>query len=663
MFWLRFVDGVSGMTIRKKLALAFMLTTLLPVLLVSTFSINQTREQAYAEFLDASNREIRQVDNAFSMYFKGMAENVEYLASMPVMQRLDDSLAKYVDKPTAPMTPLQNSRLEQEIFSRFDQFGQAHPDLSYVYMGTEDGGYIQWPITDLGNYDPRQRPWYKQAMASPGQTLTTDAYYWAADDAAYIATVKTLQDRSGRQVGVMSMDVSLKKLTDIVRQIKLGETGYLMLVEDNGNIIVDPANPDNNFKQISALEGAAYATLARTDSAGVSVELNGKAYEASVFVSPDLGWKFIGLMERGEIYASAVTMTWMIVIASLLLVVLFMFAAFYLAGLIVNPINQVKNGLKEIAQGEGDLTRRLDIISRDETGELALWFNQFLDSIQRLVGQINQSAIQVTEVAESARSSAGNMSGASDQQLQAVEMVVAAVNEMASAANEVARNCVETATAAETGQRSTSDGKEVILATVNSVEQLRGTVEQSAEFIRQLESETQNINTILDVIRDIADQTNLLALNAAIEAARAGDQGRGFAVVADEVRGLAQRTQVSTEEINNLLNQLNSRTSQVADNMTASLDQSEQAVAYSGQARHAFEAIEASVQAINDMTNQIASAAEEQHQVSEDINRNISDIHAAASEVNNVSTQVADNSGQQARLASELSQLVSQFRV
>jgi len=652
------------MTIRKKLALAFMLTTLLPVLLVSTFAINQTREQAYAEFLDASSREIRQVDNAFSMYFKGMAENVEYLAAIPEMKQLDGSLFKYMDKPSVAMTPLQNSPLESKIFSRFDQFGNSHPDLSYVYMGTDKGGYIQWPITDSGaNYDPRQRPWYKQAMASPGETLLTDAYYWAGDNGVYIATVKTLQDQSGRQVGVMAMDVSLKKLTDIVKQIKLGETGYLMLVEDNGNVIVDPANPENNFKQISSLDAAAFRTLAKTGQGGVSVELDGKAYEASVFVSPELGWKFIGLMERQEIYASAVTMTWLIVGTSLVLVILFMFAAFYLAGLIVNPINQVKDGLKEIAQGEGDLTRRLDIVSRDETGELANWFNQFLDSIQKLVGQINQSAVEVTQVAERARASATDMSGASDQQLQAVEMVVAAVNEMASAANEVARNCVETATAAEAGQRSTVDGKDVILATVNSVEQLRGTVEQSAEFIRQLESETQNINTILDVIRDIADQTNLLALNAAIEAARAGDQGRGFAVVADEVRGLAQRTQVSTEEINNLLNQLNSRTSQVADNMTASLEQSEQAVAYSGQARYAFEAIEASVQAINDMTTQIASAAEEQHQVSEDINRNISEIHTAASEVNNVSTQVADNSGQQASLASDLNQLVSRFRV
>ena len=206
------------------------------------------------------------------------------------------------------------------------------------------------------------------------------------------------------------------------------------------------------------------------------------------------------------------------------------------------------------------------------------------------------------------------------------------------------------------------NGKEVINTSITSVEQLGESIQTSNKEIQELEQETENINNILVTIQGIAEQTNLLALNAAIEAARAGEQGRGFAVVADEVRNLAKRTQDSTGEINNILAQLTERTKTVSSNMENSLAKSNQAITLSEQVRTVFDTIENSVQEIRDMTTQIASAAEEQHQVTEDININIVSISDAASMMSTLSSEVETNAKEQAALGENLTALVSNFK-
>ncbi len=652
------------MKIRQKLMLAFVVTTLVPSALLSAYSIKQSRDAAEDRFREFSEQKLNAIDDSFTSFFRDISRDINNLALSPLFAKVDDSITTYTNSPGQMMRPSQAGGLEAEIYRKLELFTQTHPGFNYAYIGTELGGIVQWPEAKISaNYDPRTRPWYRAAMSRPGQVNIQDAFYWAGDDITLVGVTRTIENNSGKVVGVMSADVSLASLTDMAKAVKLGDQGYLLLVEDTGTVLVDAARPEHNFKKIDEIQGSAYRQFAATENGLLQVSIDGLAYSARVHRSEALGWKIIALMPRSEILAPAQSLMWSTLGITALVLALVCALAFWLSGMLVKPIRLVSDGLRDIAKGEGDLTRRLPRVSRDEAGELATWFNQFLDSLQALVSQINRCAEEVEQVSRQAQENVVEVDRASEHQVQEIESMVAAINEMSATANEVSSSCTQAADAAETSQRASDEGKRVMARTEQSVRQLGEQVAESVAYIRELEQETSQINTILEVIRGIAEQTNLLALNAAIEAARAGDSGRGFAVVADEVRSLAQRTQVSTEEIGSLVERLDKRTHQVVETMAASQSQSAETIALSAQAHEAFERIKHSVDQITDMATQIASAAEEQHQVSEGINVNIEAIHVAATEVDRGSSDVADHSSRQSELAAELTDLMKRFRI
>ncbi|WP_416340222.1 methyl-accepting chemotaxis protein [Pseudomonas sp. C11] len=254
------------------------------------------------------------------------------------------------------------------------------------------------------------------------------------------------------------------------------------------------------------------------------------------------------------------------------------------------------------------------------------------------------------------------MNDVAERQRGAVEMVSTAFNEMVATANEVARSCSEAASSADDGQRQVHAGQTQIEDATDSVTRLSDNLKQSALALQALEQDSQNINAILGTIRSIAEQTNLLALNAAIEAARAGDQGRGFAVVADEVRALARRTADSTGEIDSLLGGLARRTQEVTRQMQNSLEMSQSSVERISLASQSFEQIRGSVDHIRDQNTQIATAAEEQHQVAEEINRHIAQIQSDALLVENLAQSAHRDSQELAQLSEQLHGLVGRFR-
>ena len=646
------------MNIKQKLTWAFAAIACLPVILVAILVVLNVREGAQSNFLDSSGREIRQIDNGMKQFFDGISQNVEYVAKDPrVVAAKDVKNYSGADAAQIPLTPTN-----KELLAIFDQFAKSHPSTAYLSLGLADGGYASWPDdAKLNNYDPRVRPWYKAAIAAPGTTVRTGAYYWAPDDVVLIGTVHTVADATGNILGVVGLDVSLKQLTELVRNIKLGDSGYLMLVEGNGNVLVDPSDAKHNFKPLADL-GANYAELAKRSDGVTQIEIDGVPYMANVVSSKDLGWRFIGLIKRDEVMADATRLTWLIAAIAAALAVVFAIVGASFASMIVRPIRGVANGLQEIAEGEGDLTRQLSVQGKDETASLAGWFNQFLGMIAQLVQRIGSASSDLQTAAADTSEVAHNLHQAAGRQREAVELVSTAFNEMVATANEVARSCSAAASSADEGYRDVHDGQQHIGEATGSVLKLSDDLQKSTQTMQQLEQDSKNINTILDTIRSIAEQTNLLALNAAIEAARAGDQGRGFAVVADEVRALARRTADSTGEIDSLLGNLARRTQEVTLQMQGSLQVSHTSVERIQQARDSFNKIQGSVDSIRDQNTQIATAAEEQHQVAEEINRHIAQIHADAQLVEGFAQSAQTGSGRLTDISGQLKSLVDRFK-
>ena len=644
------------MKIKNKLMLAFAVIAALPVILVAAVVVLNVRENAREAFETSSTREIRQVENAMQLFFEGIDQNVAFLANDPALQSVTGHLTRYMATGSGP------GDRDPEVLRLLNQLLKTHPAYAYVSVGASDGGYASVPESSLGDYDPRKRPWYQAALAKPGQTLRTAPYYWAADKVVLVSTVRTLPGTSGGTAAVVNIDVSLRQLTDLIGQIKLGQDGYMMLTTNNdGTVLVDPKQPEHNFKLMSEL-GDAYAMLSKSGRGLTEITLNGQDYLANVFPSDKLGWRFIGLVPKAEVMKSAVSLTWLIVIIAALCAITFAIAGSVFAGLLVRPIHAVAAGLEGIARGEGDLTARLEVRGKDETAQLADWFNRFLGAIASIIQRIGQAAAQIHQSSRDSIKAAEDLAQTADRQRVAVDMVSTAFHEMVATSNEVARSCSMAAESADNGQRQVHDGQLQIDHAVDRVGRLSGEIEVSAEAMRQLRQESSDIQSILSTISSIAEQTNLLALNAAIEAARAGDQGRGFAVVADEVRALARRTADSTSEIDSLLGNLARRTQSMGDQMDASLRMSKDTVQSISEARGSFERIRESVDVIRDMSTQIATAAEEQHQVAEDINRNIGDIHGDAQRVSELADATRGEATHLTALSEELNRLVGRFK-
>ncbi|MES9910789.1 MAG: methyl-accepting chemotaxis protein [Candidatus Sedimenticola sp. 4PFRAG1] len=335
----------------------------------------------------------------------------------------------------------------------------------------------------------------------------------------------------------------------------------------------------------------------------------------------------------------------------------------YITLSIKHPLEKIVERLRDIAEGEGDLTQRLDVQDETELGELSRWFNEFIMAIQDMVQQIREVSELLSSAAEETSVITEKTSEGIRQQQLATDQVASAMEQMVSTVQEVARNTVAAADATRTARDETGKGLQVIMSTVGHINELAEEVDGTSDVIQMLARDSEDIGSVLDVIRGIAEQTNLLALNAAIEAARAGEQGRGFAVVADEVRTLASRTQESTSEIQEMIERLQGTARNAVTSMDTSRERASQGVNEVSQAGESLRAITTSVESISDVNEHVALAAEEQTAVAGDIQQNVGSISGIAAQTTAGANETSQASEHLAELAGKLQAMVGNFKV
>ncbi|KFI12663.1 methyl-accepting chemotaxis protein [Vibrio coralliilyticus] len=467
-------------------------------------------------------------------------------------------------------------------------------------------------------------------------------------------------------VNGFSMSGLSKSMDDMVRLLngfQIEDTGFVFLTDAQGQV------------QIHRQKDKASSTLSQLYGSEASMLLNKSGFnliEASyegeqVFVSslyiPSMDWFVIGVAPVNEVFADLNYVAKQMTVTTIVVAALFIFMGLFLANSITRPIKSIAARFTDLGRGDGDLSQRIEVQSSDEIGQLSEGFNGFIEKIHESMKEVASTSGALQTASESVSHKANTTHDNSQIQRDQTIQVVTAINEMGATISEIASNAATAAETANQASDNTQVGQNVVNKAKDAISRLAMDIENTGQVVEQLASTTQEIGSILDVIRDISEQTNLLALNAAIEAARAGEQGRGFAVVADEVRNLASRTADSTEEIQKMINQLQSDAKDAVTAMEAGKSVTHEGVSSSDEAVEVLVNISERIHDISDRNTQVATATEEQSTVVHTINQNIEEINAINEVTTSTAEELAAASSDLKELSERLDRMVGSFKL
>ena len=529
------------------------------------------------------------------------------------------------------------------------------------YLGDATGSFTIRPDAKMpAGFDPRVRPWYKGAESSSTATVTEP--YIDAATGQTIISIATASKKAGQSVGVVGGDLSLQTLIDTLSARDFDGMGYAFLVSADGKILV---HPDKTLV-MKTLSEAFPQGAPRLSSDFSEVEVDGKTRIVNftpVKGLPSVNW-YIGLsVDKDKAFSMLSEFRASAVVATLIAVAIIIALLGMLIRLLIQPLHVMTRAMEDIADGEGDLTKRLTIQNNDEFGILGTAFNRFVERIHGSIREVASATGQVNEVALRVVAASNSSMFNSDQQASRTSSVAAAINQLGAAAQEIARNAAQASSQASDARNLAEDGQQVVDRSIAAMNQLSSMLSASSTNIESLNSKTVNIGQILEVITSISQQTNLLALNAAIEAARAGEAGRGFAVVADEVRNLAHRTQESAQQVQTMIEELQVGARESVSNMSDSQRHSQDSVDIANLAGERLNSVTLRIGEIDGMNQSVATATEEQTAVVESINVDITEINTLNQEgVENLQSTLRACSDLEQQ-AARLKQLVGSFRI
>ena len=635
---------LNMLTIKQKILLTVALAVILSTVAVGVLSQQSAREVVEQRMLGSEMpSQMLSIRNRLEKDIVTLMNAAEQLASSRMLLKWLEDGRPDADEPRVV------AQLK-DVTRQYSLVQASYADRQSAAYYTQDGF--------LRVLTPEQDGWFFGYRDS-GQERMLNVFTEANGE---VKLFINYQQPNGR--GLVGLAKSLDDMVRLLGSFTIEETGFVYLVDASGKVQLHQDKGKIGRATLSSLYGGESGRLLnQSDFSLLRTEVDGESKLVASSYIPSMNWYLVAEVPEAEMFALLDEAALKILISTLIIALAFVVLAGYVASSVSKPIAAVARMFRDIGEGEGDLRQRLPVEGDDELAELAGGFNSFISKIQ-------DSVLEVARTSEALGKSALDVSRQAQQTLEDSQdqkdrtmQVVTAINEMGATVNEIAGNAAQAADAAKDADRASGVGQKVVTQARETINQLSRDVGQVGEVIESLATHTKSIGSILDVIRAISEQTNLLALNAAIEAARAGEAGRGFAVVADEVRSLASRTAASTDEVQVMIDKLQSESARAVSAMSQSRSRSQEGVTAVDEASNTLSGISDQIGLISDMNIQVAAATEEQSTVVEDINRNVT-------EINDITQRTADTAQAAARasqdlnaLATRLDQLVARFKV
>ncbi|NEU28593.1 methyl-accepting chemotaxis protein [Paenibacillus polymyxa] len=649
---------LKTLTLRKKLTAAFLLVMLVPSIIVGSFSYQAAYNQTDRQLLDSATSSVTAADRAVTQTIQAKIADLEYYSTT--------------------LTASDNSaEADDAILKRLQVYLKMHAEAVDMFVGTPEGKLIIGKAVGSTN-DPRERPWYKQAMEKPGQTVISPVGLNTAKvPVVYIS--RTLPDNSG----VLGLSLNLNNLKEITK-LKIGQNGYIVIFDSTKRIVTHPTEVSGSTEmgeKISQLFTSKEGSFDQND-AGVAKHLIFKTNALT-------GWKIAGTMDKSETRASAQPILLTTIVVLIISAIVIGVLAMWLINSILKPIHRLRNSMDAISQG--NLSINVATASKDEIGQLSRYFQQMVDNlrnmireIQAMTGNLSASsqelaagAEQTTRAIEHVTIAIQDVAAGSERQLDSAKDNQERVSGMSADITAMTETMAEMTTYSAQAIQASDAGSEHIGNSVVSIDGIRTTVEELDTIISALSDRSGRIGTIVTVITEIASQTNLLALNASIEAARAGEHGKGFAVVATEVRKLAENSAYSAQQIREQIQGIQSGVSEALIAMESAKERVTEGINSIDLSGRSFSRIRravvksakqldnvaASTAGVANGTSAVVSSMEEITRIAEEAASHTETVSAAAEEQLASMEEIGSSAADLTRLAEQLQDLLTQFQL
>lgn len=639
---------------------------------------DSTRLRVEQELASLVGNEANEVEGFFSTY-GGVAKT---FLSNPFLK---DFFAEHQSRG-APDTVLDGA---SRITTQFRNISETDENIKSAFFGSaitgeyfyEEGRVgVETSGPEAGNpnagYFATQRPWFTTAVKRGALYVTPPAV--DSQDGSVSAVVQAPVFQNGRLIGVGGVDILISTIGNVIDAIKYEGQGTAFLLDDKQNIVYFPKQEkalalssslssfDTLFDDTSGFKPLV-SEINRNKNGMANVTWRGVDYVAiyrhARIDTPQMDWSVGILVPASIINAPINNAITTAIIVAFVIISLIAAITYFASAKITQPLTRMRNAMSEIASGDGDLTKRLDIHSKDELGALANEFNRFTDKLRVLLTDTAENTKAVSTAADHLRDVSQSTSHEIKQERSQVDNVSTAVTQMAATVVEISQNAHQSSTAATKADELVTDGSEQAREAMSEINALADAINDGVEVVGGLSKESENIGAVVDVINSIAEQTNLLALNAAIEAARAGEQGRGFAVVADEVRSLASRTQDSTTDIRKMVERLQVMADRTDKVMQTGKTRSQTAVEKTQTVVETLAQINSAISQVHEQSTYIARATEQQTEVAQDINKSLVAITTLSDKTSQHAEDLAVEATQLSGVSTELKELVGQFKI